>query len=208
MARGVPTIFLSGLVPALLLGISAFTPLFAQGIQGVPVLLNTSSSEPLSTESRLIRFSSEVLNPVLQMKAGFATEEAFGPGMIFDSFTISLKSDETVARVIATFDASGVVFAPPSSGSQASTDADSIAREPIPYPLLSPILNHQSAFSLEIALDPSLAGKSLELYFDLFSNQEGGRSQGWFADVVLVPEPHLVCIGVMAGMMLVAFRRR
>ena len=207
MARGVPTILLSGLVPGLLLGILSTPSVFSQGIQGVPVVLNTRTAEVLTTESRVIRFSAEMLDPTLQLKAGFATDELFGAGTIFDSFTISIKTEEAFARVIATFDASGVVFAPPSSGS-GSFSADSILRQPISYPLLNPVLGHPSAFSLEIPLDPTLAGKSLELYFDLFNNQEGGQSQGWFADVVLVPEPRLVCIGLLAGILIVALRRR
>jgi hypothetical protein len=87
--------WLAGLLPGVLL---------AQELPEV-VTLNTVPEEVLTSEERAVAFGAEVLEPALWMKLGFGTDEVFGPGEFFDSFTVTLQSNDQLATwVLVTFD--------------------------------------------------------------------------------------------------------
>ena len=60
----------------------------------------------------------------LAFNFGFETDEVFGPGQFFDSFTLTLRSvDDLVTLILVTADASGVVFAPSTPGADYLADS-------------------------------------------------------------------------------------
>jgi len=82
-----------------------------------------------------------------------------------------------------------------------------LARSPIPYVNLTPVLASQMAFSLELALPVDAVGQPMTLYFDLFNNGDGLRSQGWFNNVMVVPDPGTWMLLVLGGAALWLWRR-
>ena len=190
--------WLAGLLPGVLL---------AQELQDV-VTLNTVPEEVLTSEERAVSFGAEVLEPAIWMKLGFGTDEVFGPGEFFDSFTVTLQSNDQLATwVLATFDASGAVWSPSTPGTN-PLDESAMVRAPIGYPSLQPVLTFQQAYEVRAELPREVVGRPLTLYFDLFNNQNAFASQGWFSEVVLVPEPGVGMLLALAGSLLLLGGRR
>ena len=134
---------------------------------------------------------------LLQLKFGFGTDEVFGPGTIFDAFSVTVQSaDLTKTWVLATFDASGVVWAPVTPGTE-TIDQSSISRTTINAPSLLPDFRFAQAYNVEWMLPTDAAGQPLNIYYDLYNNQDPIASQGWFTDIIVVPEPGVISLGVL-----------
>ena len=53
------------------------------------------------------------------------------------------------------------------------------------------------------------AGKKVNLFFDLFDNQNLVASQGWFSSpsLVIVPEPGVASLAILGGLVFSSLRR-
>ncbi|MBL9172703.1 MAG: Ig-like domain-containing protein, partial [Verrucomicrobiales bacterium] len=164
--------------------------------QGV---LNTEPGVTLGTASRPVVFEGGDFGNLLQLSFGFSTDEIVRPGVIPDSFTITLQemvSDQVL--VLVNMDVSGTVWGPFTPGA-VPLPQDSLDRAPISYPSLTPVLASRTAYQVELALPSEFQGRPLTLFFDLFSNDNGEASQAWFSEAVVVPEPGLVSLLVLGG---------
>lgn len=172
--------------------------------QGVinPTVLNTAPGEVLSSGSALVTFADTVLDPTLQLKFGFATAEAGGPGQLTDAFTLTLQDTGlNLTFVLVTVDAAGPVWAPVTPGTTPLSPAQ-LAWSPIAYPSLTPVLPQQWAYDLAVALPAEVSGRTFTLYFDLFNNDNALPSQGWFTEVTVVPEPGVWALLGLGALML------
>lgn len=187
----------------ILLGLFCRIAGYAQGNSGQINTLDTVAGQSLVSDVRLVEGG-----PFLNLTLGFGTDEVFGPGTIFDAFSITLQTvDLAHTWVLATFDASGVVWAPITPGTETLSES-SIARTAISYPSLLPDFAFRNAYLVEMAVPEGAQGQQLNLYFDLVNNENQIASQGWFADVVVVPEPGVMALGVIAMLMLWLLVRR
>ena len=129
--------------------------------------------------------------PLLSLTFGFATDEIYAAGQLFDAFSISLQNLVTSNfAVLATTDAGGTVLAPATPGGV--TLAPSVlALTSAAFPSLQPVLADQDAFRLVFNVPGEFLGAPLKLYFDLFDNVDPVPSLGFFSDIVVesVPEP-------------------
>lgn len=170
-------------------------------------VLTADGSAALHSHSINLSLPPGVAAP-LEFKFGFETDEAFGPGQFFDSFTLTLRTiDDLFTLILVTADASGVLFAPPTPGTEPIADS-ALIRHPIPSPSLTPNLAQQHAFAVSAVLPEVLRGQQVTLYLDLFDNNNGVISHGWLADITVVPEPTLWPLVSLAGMVLFLNRSR
>jgi len=170
--------------------------------QGAVEVLNPVVGEGLVSREVVVVFPETVLAPVLQLKFGFATAETGGPGRLGDALTLTLQDAGLgLTFVLATVDAGGPVWAPVTPGTTPLSEQN-ILRSPIAYPSLTPVLPQPWAYDLAVTLPGEVAGRSFNLYFDLFNNDDGLPSQGWFADVTVVPEPGVVTLLMLGGALL------
>jgi hypothetical protein len=177
--------------------------------QGGTVVLRTGGGIPLLSTNQSLTVPSVVPDPRLQFDFGFSTDEVFGPGQFFDSFTVSLQETgglQTVVVLVA--DISGLVIAPPTPGT-IPLDPSSVTNTPIPFPSLEPMLATKMAFTVLVPLPPPLAqALQLNVYFDLADNLDAVQSLGWFNNVtVIVPEPATGSLFVIGSFILIAIRR-
>lgn len=199
--------FVAGLL-TLLFWLSAGTVAQGQGSEEVVTVLDTIPGEALISEARPVSLAPVGNQMLLQFKVGFGTDEVFGPGTIFDAFSLTLQAaDFSRTWVLATFDASGVVWAPATPGTE-MLEASSIGRASITTPSFLPDFGFRQAYALEMALPEGAEGQPLQLYFDLFNNQNQIASQGWFTDIVIVPEPGVMALVAVGLAMLWWLRRR
>ena len=155
---------------------------------GGATFLSTGGADSLLTES-LPFFIDDLGRPVqISVEFGFGTNEALGPGTIFDSFTLSI-ADASGASVwiLANVDAGGLVIAPPTPGSLPISGGD-IAVSSIPSPLFNAEFANLFDYSLTASVPQALLGSDATIYFDLFDNQNGINSRGWFSNFSVVPE--------------------
>ncbi len=167
--------------------------------------LNSTPGQAVVTEVRPVRIEPGQTGPsVLQFSVGFGTDEVFGPGTIFDAFSLTLQTaDASRTWLLATFDASGVVWAPLTPGTT-PFDESAILRTAVQTPNGLPDFKLHQAFSVEIQVPDNPAGQPLNLYFDLANNQNSVASQGWFSEVVLVPEPGVTSLGILGAVLALA----
>jgi len=129
-------------------------------------------------------------DPTLQFKFGFASDEdGSAPSTFFDSFTVTLQDTAALyTAVYLTADATGVAWAPYTPGGEALEGA-SILRSAFTPINLGRGYFYSEAFQVSAPVPESMRGHSLNVYFDLFDNQNSLQSAGWFSEVQLVPEP-------------------
>jgi hypothetical protein len=191
----------SCLLALLLAGIlraSAATPSFA------PVaVFETSSGAPFLSSTQ---FFSTPFNR-FQFAFGFATDESLSPGVFLDSFTLTLTDREnSIASILANVDGSGLRWAPITPGT-ILLPAENLTFEPIPFPSFGTNYAQQHAYFVNVTLPEAFAGRELNLYADLFNNQNSVHSVGWISAVV-VPEPSTIALAATALVMLCAFAWR
>jgi hypothetical protein len=177
--------------------------------QGTFEVLNTGSGTPLVSVSRPLFVAANLVEPRLQFDFGFATDEIFIPSTFLDSFTVTIQNpDQSLTAVYLTADASGTVLAPVTPGTL-PIDAATINTSAINYPSLQPVLAHQRAFLVSAAIPSQFVGGSINVFFDLFDNQDLKASQGWFSNlqIVSVPEPQTWTLVLLAGVLCWSFRR-
>lgn len=183
-------------VVALFFGLSAGATR-GQGNEEVLNTLDTTPGGSLISQVRSVTVESTEGSFLLQLKFGFGTDEVFGPGTIFDAFSITVQTaDRTKTWVLATFDASGVVWAPITPGTEA-LEGSTIGRTTVNAPNLIPDFRFAQAYAVEWTLPGAAVGQPLNIYYDLYNNQDPIASQGWFTDVIVVPEPGVVSLGVL-----------
>lgn len=162
-------------------------------------LLETVPGQNLTSFPYPIAFGPEVPDPAVTMKLGFASDEVWAPGVFFDAFTVTLRTDDGSATwILGTLDINGVVWAPATPGTE-FLDPMAIERAAIGFPDLSPGLAFALAFDVRVTLPTEVAGRSSTLFFDLASNDNGVASQGWFSEVTLVPEPSPALLALLGG---------
>ena len=165
--------------------------------QGTVTVLQTGGGQPLLSYQQVLQVGASG-DPEILFDFGFATGETPAPGGFLDSFTVTIQDASSNTAVVATIDASGVVWAPPTPGNVFLVD-NQIQRQAITPPSLSPILGQGVAFSVQLPLPTTFTGSSVTVYFDLFDNLNQTMSLGWFNNLQLVsvPEPP---VGLMAGL--------
>jgi len=169
--------------------------------QGTIVFHNTGGGQPLISEVRSIFVDAGSQQPRLVFDFGFATDETPSPGAFLDSFSVTLQSsDQSISAVYLTADASGVAWAPAAPGG-VFIDPSSIFASAIPYPALQPALANQTSFEVSAPIPAQFLGGSVNVFFDLFDNQDAKISQGWFNNlgVASVPEPQVWTLWLGAG---------
>jgi hypothetical protein len=179
---------------------------FSSSGQGI-TLLQTGGGQPLVSATTNVS-TAGLTTPEVFFDFGFLTSETPGPGVFLDSFTVSLLDASSNVAVLATIDASGVVWAPTSPGA-VFLAANQIQWQSIPPSSLSPILGQGSAFFVQLPVPTAFAGTSLTLAFDLFDNLDQQMTFGWFNNIgvaptspVQTPEPEsgaLVVLGMLMG---------
>ena len=165
--------------------------------------LETGSGDVLTTAAQ--SFEADSLQPFyqLQFAFGFATEEQPGPGQLFDSATITLQDTaSTATAVYLTVDVNGVTWAPVTPGGVA-LDPATLVSTPVTYRDASKPWTYQTAYSMSVAVPSQFAGKTVNLYLDLFDNGDALPSLAWISQV---PEPSSGALLLLGW--LIAFRRR
>lgn len=174
-----------------------------------PVVLRTGGGIPLLSTNLSLTIPAVIPDPRLQFDFGFATDEVFGPGQFFDSFTVTLQDTGGLQSVVVLVaDISGLVIAPPTPGT-IPLDPTSVTNTAIPFPSLEPTLATRMAFTIVLPLPAPLAQlPQLNVYFDLADNLDTIQSLGWFNSVmIIVPEPAAGSLITLGGLIFVAIRR-
>ncbi len=177
--------------------------------QGTFTPLQTGSGQPLVSDQVPVPLPG-VIAPVVLFDFGFATDETPAPGVFLDSFTVTLEDPSSGATiVVATVDASGVVWAPLTPGAIGIPDAD-ILRGPIAPPAASPVLGRGTGYTVRVPLPSQFAGATCNVDFDLFDNLDPRMSVGWYSGVRLlaVPEPRVVAIIALGFWAIARIRNR
>ncbi len=177
--------------------------------QGTLNYLQTGSGQPLASLSQTLQLTG-LSSPEILFSFGFVTQETVQPNTILSSLTVTVENPATSASaVLVTIDAGGPVWAPVSPGNLALTDSQ-ILRQGIPPPSAQPVLGLGSAYSVAFALPASLAGPSVQVTFDLFDDQSGLKSIGWYSGLELgaTPEPQTWALVALGAAMLGVAKRR
>jgi hypothetical protein len=163
-----------------------------------PIVLRTGAGQAIV--SSLVTLPPAGPNNFLSLEFGFSTTEVFGPGRIFDSFTVSVgRPGSLEVLILATLDASGAVFVPVSPGG-INIDPATLTRTVTAFPPITPSYAAKLAYILSVPVGAELAGGPLTVYFDLFDNLDAEPSLGYFGQVSLIPEPPawaLCSVGVL-----------
>jgi hypothetical protein len=168
------------------------------------VVLQTGGGQSLINSQQLLQ-TGGVPNPAVFFDFGFFTDEIVAPGVFLDSFTVTIQDSSSAVAVLVTADASGSLWAPLSPGAIFLSDFD-IERKAFSPPTLDPIFGRGVGFSVGFLLPEEFTGPSVTVHFDLFDNQDGLMSGGWYSQphIESVPEPHsawLLTFGLlMAGL--------
>jgi hypothetical protein len=144
--------------------------------------MRTGSGDVLASQT--IPYKSNASSQ-LSIDFGFATEEQVTPNMIYDSFTVSISGPGGVAYLV-TADASGPQWRPFVPGAITVPDLG-FDWKPTSF-LVSPEGGQPiGSYELNFAVPSNWMGVPLTIEFDLFDNQNGESSLGYYA--VAVPEP-------------------
>lgn len=179
---------------------------FAQGL----VTLNTDDVQPLISGMRTVDTTVPGGQAQLEFDFGFSTSESPTPGGFLDAFTVTLQDlNQTAAAILFTADPNGLVLAPATPGTVV-LNPGSINLNPIAYPSLQPVLPNQIAYHLIVPVPQQFAGNPMNVYFDLFNNQDASASQAWFDNVRIatIPEPQICTLLLLSGGILWSKYRR
>lgn len=174
--------------------------------QGGLTVLQTGSGQPLTSEQQVLQLG-VVGAQEISFDCGFASAETPAPGTFLDSFTVTIQDMLSDSAVVATFDASGVVWAPSTPGDVTLLD-NQIQRQAIIPPSLAPILGQGVAYSVQLAVPTAFSGSAVTVYFDLFDNLNQTQSLGWFNNVELITTPEPSAGSLLAlGLALMAIKK-
>ena len=174
--------------------------------QGTFTALQTGGGQPLVSDQQVLP-TAGLISPQLSFDFGFLTGEVPAPGAFLDSFTVTIQDPASDTAVLATVDASGVLWAPVSPGA-VMVPPNQIQWQAIPPPSLAPVLGQGVAYSVLVPIPSSFTGSSVTVYFDLFDNEDAVMSLGWFNNlkVTSVPEPRAALL-LALGLVIAAVRR-
>ena len=195
-----------------LLGGTALSLLLSASLvsaQGTLTIMNTGSGQPLLSEVRSLFVDGSLFQPRLLFNFGFATDESLAPGTFLDSFTVTIQDpNQAFTAIYLTLDIAGTILAPPTPGTL-FIDPATISTDPLAYPNLSPVLFDQHAYALSALIPAQFFGSQINVYFDLFDNQNSIASQAWFSNlrVESVPEPQVLSLLLLAGGVMWRLRR-
>ncbi len=180
--------------------------------QGTLNFVQTGGGQPVVTLQETLLLGG-LTSPEVLFDFGFVTDEVVVPGTLLDSFTVTVQNPAASASaVLVTLDPGGPVWAPVSPGNLALSDSQ-VLRQGIAPPSPQPVLGQGVAYSVAFPLPSALLGPTLNVTFDLFDNQAGFMSLGWYDNlrVVSVPEPQiweLLVLGLSTTAILLRRRRR
>jgi hypothetical protein len=165
-------------------------------------VLGTGGGQSLITHQQTLD-TAGVRSPALFMNFGFATDETASAGAFLDSLTVTISDGRSTFAVLATMDASGVLWAPTSPGALPFSESQ-IQRQAIAPPASQPILGRGAAFAVQVAIPVQFQSTAVTAQFDLFDNFDPRMSLGWYDNlqVISVPEPGA---GVLLGFGMVVF---
>lgn len=171
------------------------------------VVLQTGGGKPLVSQQEVLP-ANAISSAALTFDFGFSTDETPTPGLFLDSFTVSIEDPSSATAVLATIDASGTVWAPSSPGAIVLSESD-IQRRAIVPPGMQPILDKGMAFAVEVPLPIQFSGATETVSFELFDNQNGTASLGWYSNpqIVSIPEPGPIW-GLSLGLPLIGIWRK
>lgn len=163
--------------------------LFAQ-VGFAPVFIQTDATHPFLTATSPVPVFSASEPRILEFEFGFATDEVSGPGVFFDSATITLQDLAlNYTLVIATADAVGFVWAPVTPGTLVF-NPNLITNTAVEFPSVLPILNSRIAYRVIVPIPSQFAGQQANVYVDLANNLNAINSIAYFKIAgVAVPEP-------------------
>lgn len=175
---------------------------------GVPWTADTSVSDPL--QSATFDFGPLVapgLEGPFVFELGFSTLEQPGLGALFDSLTVTLgKPGDVPSGVVATLDVFGLTIPNPQPGGLFSDGAISFTQVTPGGPLLdAPAF--RTAYRIDVLIPPQLQGGTVRATFDFFNNGDGVASRG-YVNLLSVPEPASVVLGVGGTLFLMASTAR
>jgi hypothetical protein len=169
-------------------------------------VLRTGQDMPVNSAVQLLEASPGATS--VQFAFGFSTDEEPAPGLFFDSFTLSLfEAEGSLGVIFNTSDRAGSVWVPATPGT-IFVSPDSMVRQPITFPDLSPNHAHQFAYVVTAPIPDELMGKDLNFYADLFDNGSTTHSLGWVSSVTLVPEPSPWLLAAVGLLFLFGFKWR
>jgi hypothetical protein len=194
----------ANVIMVVLLGIVPMSAL----AQGTLTLLQTGGGLPLVTSQQTVVVGTNS-GAVITFNFGFVTSESPAPGVVLDSFSVSVQDPLSDLALLLTADASGVTWAPYSPGATPITDSQ-VIRQAISPPSDSPVLGQGLAYSVQFPVPAQFLGNSLTVYFDLYDNLSGASSLGWYEDLGVmtpVPEPRTALM-VGLGLVLIAIKKK
>jgi hypothetical protein len=153
-----------------------------------PVVMHTGTGGSLSSQSVNYMYMSGAGVPgipSLTIDLGFATAEQPQPGLIPDSFTISITGPNGTAYLV-TVDTFGLHWEPLVLGALPVPDS-SIQRQTTPFLVPTEGLPNLTSYALSYALPANWQNVPLTVNFDLFDNQNNQASLAYF--FMPVPEP-------------------
>lgn len=164
--------------------------------------LATGSGQPLASQSFQLNALAGSVQPVLSFEFGFATDEVFAPGQLFDSFSVSVEGGvERVFATLVTADASGFLWAPPGSGQP--LNGGSISRIDRPFPNGERSFRTAAAYSVSWPVPAQFRSGDFNVTVDLFDNLDGAGSLGYFSVPVIVPEPSILALFSISSFLVV-----
>jgi hypothetical protein len=170
-------------------------------------VLRTGGSAPLVSSTQSLGSFSASGPATLQFAFGFSTDEEPTPSLFLDSMTLTLaEANGALTANYNTTDRNGPLWAPTAPGS-IFLSPDSILRQPIAFPELDPQHTHRFSYLVTAPIPSALLGRDLNLYVDLFNNQNGINSLGWVS-IAPVPEPTTWALLATALVFFFAFQWR
>jgi hypothetical protein len=176
--------------------------------QGTLTVLQTGGGQPLVTSQQTVDIGTNG-GAVITFNFGFVTSEVPAPGVVLDSFSVSVQDQMSDLALLLTADASGVTWAPYSPGAAPITDSQ-IIRQAITPPSDSPVLGQGLAYFVQFPVPAQFMGDPLTVYFDLYDNLSGASSLGWYEGlsvVTPVPEPRTVLMAGL-GLILIVIKKK
>src|SRR5687768_10173359 len=123
-------------------------------------VLRTGSGSALIRTNLPWAANSNLTHPALVFAVGFGSDEAFVPGELFDSLTLTVRNqDRTFVAPALTADLFGLTLAPANPDGAQFREQD-VKPEGLAFPPFEAPFHRQEAFLVLVVLPPALAGQS------------------------------------------------